>query len=76
MPDEGARELLGGLEGGEVAFEVVVVVNAAEGLVDDARTFVGVFGLDRAELDTPVPRPPWFVRSWSALPPPPFVGLA
>jgi hypothetical protein len=42
------------LERREVAFEAVVVVDAAEGLVDDAGALLGVGRLNRAELDRDV----------------------
>ena len=51
MRDEGAGQLLGGLQRGEVALEAVMIVDVAEGLVDDARTLRGVSTLDRSELD-------------------------
>jgi hypothetical protein len=51
MLDEHAGELHGGVERRKVTRELVVIVKAAEGLVDDAGTLLAVRGLDRANLD-------------------------
>jgi hypothetical protein len=51
MRDEGARELRGCFERGEVAGELMAVVDGAERLVHDPGALVAVGRLDRANCD-------------------------